>query len=145
MKNITISFLLLFFLSNHANSQIKLSWQLLSDVKFESVWFEEQQVNFLVPTFGEGPLAFEGKEVLITGYFIPLNEDDMFFVLSANPYASCYFCGAAGPESIVEIWFKPESIRRYKLDELLTLKGRLKLNASDVKHCNYILEGAEEY
>lgn len=98
-----------------------------------------------MPTFGEGPLAFEGKEVLITGYFIPLNEDDMFFVLSANPYASCYFCGAAGPESIVEIWFKPESIRRYKLDELLTLKGRLKLNASDVKHCNYILEGAEEY
>jgi hypothetical protein len=127
------------------NAQIKLSWQLLSDVKFESVWHEEQQANFLVPTFGEGPSAFEGKEVLISGYFIPLSEDKMFFVLSANPYASCYFCGAAGPESIVEIWFKPQSIKRFKLDQFLTLKGKLKLNKSDVNHCNYILEEAEEY
>lgn len=145
MKNFIATLILGLFLAAPATAQIKLSWQLLSDVKFKSVWFEEQQTRYLVPEFGEGPKAFEGKEVLISGYFIPLSEDKMFFVLSANPYASCYFCGAAGPESIVEIWFKPESIRRYELDELLTLKGKLKLNVSDVNHCNYILEEAEEY
>ena len=119
MKNFVFTLLLGIFLSAPATGQIKLSWQLLSDVKFESVWIEEQQTRYFVPRFGKGPSAFEGKEVLITGYFIPLSEDKMFFILSANPYASCYFCGAAGPESIVEVWFKPESIRRYKLDELL--------------------------
>ena len=59
--------------------------------------------------------------------------------LSKNPYASCYICGNAGAETIVELWIQPKSIRRYKTDERLTFKGKLRLNDSDVGHFNYIL------
>jgi len=128
-----------------ADAQIKLSWSLLSDVEFESKYFEKYDAAYLAPTFGEGPRAYEGKEVLISGFFIPLNEDEFFFVLSRYPYSACYFCGAAGPESIVELQLKLKKMRRFKLDEQLTFKGILRLNASDVEHLNYILEDAEPY
>lgn len=135
----------MFVMSFSAGAQIKLSWSLLSDVKFEPKYFEKYDTEYLAPIFGEGPRAYEGKEVLISGFFIPLNEDEFFFVLSRYPYSACYFCGAAGPESIVELQLKLKKIRRFKLDEQLTFKGILRLNTSDVEHLNYILEDAEPY
>lgn len=134
---------LLLALSTASFAQIKLSWQLLADVSFESKYMEAYGTSYLIPTFGEGPKAYQGKEVLVSGYFIPLNKQEGFYVLSKNPYASCYFCGAAGPETIVEIQFKPGYEVPYRMDERVTLKGVLRLNNTDVDHCNYILERAE--
>lgn len=131
--------------STPAGAQVKLSWDLLADVEFHPKYFKEYDTEFLAPTFGEGPRAYEGKEVLISGFFIPLNEDEFFFVLSRFPYSACYFCGGAGPESIVELRLKLKKIRRFKLDEQLTFKGILQLNESDVNHLNYILKDAEPY
>ncbi len=136
---------ILFFQSTTAFSQIKLSWNVLADVEFEPQYFEEFGADYLVPKFGGGPSFYSGKEVLISGYLIPITGAGTLYVLSKNPYASCYFCGAAGPETIVELWMKPEAIRRYKMDERLTFKGVLQLNATDIQHCNYILKEAEEY
>ncbi len=130
-------------LAEQSFAQVKLSWQLLADVSFESQYIAEQGTSYLIPTFGEGPRAYQGKEVLISGYFIPLNKQEGFYVLSKNPYASCYFCGAAGPETIIEVQFKPALEVRYRMDERVTLKGILRLNSADVDHCNYILEQAE--
>ena len=95
----------------------------------------------MIPTFGDNLHALEGKEVLIKGFVIPLDVSLNLYVLSANPYASCFFCGGAGPETVMDIVFAEK--QKFRTDEYVTLKGRLKLNADDVYKLNYILEDAE--
>ena len=54
--------------------------------------------------------------------------------------ASCFFCGAAGPETIVEVSFEEKP--PFKTDQIVTVTGILQLNANNVDHCNYILNEA---
>ncbi|MEM9848606.1 MAG: hypothetical protein AAF847_11995 [Bacteroidota bacterium] len=136
---------LLAFFSTTAFGQVKMTWNLLADISYEPKYFEEYDAEYLSPIFGKSPIAYSGKEVLVTGYIIPLDAEGSGYILSKNPYASCYFCGNAGPETIVELWMKPKKTRRYQMDERLTFKGKLRLNSEDVNHFNYILTEAEEY
>ena len=122
-------------------AQTNLTWKQLADVEYEKRFFEEHNQNYLVPVFGKTPKAHEGKEVTVSGYIIPL--DAKLYALSKNPYAACFFCGAAGPETVVELQLKPKAIKRYKMDQQMAFTGILRLNDSDVYHFNYILEDAE--
>ena len=131
------------FIASIGHSQTRISWELLADVEMTPKFFEELGSGYLVPTFGDGPLSFEGKEVMLTGYFIPFDESDDFYVLSQNTYSACFFCGAAGPETVVEIWFSDRAKKDFMLDDQLTIKGKLRLNSTDVNHMNYILEEAQ--
>lgn len=122
----------------------ELSWATLADVDFKDVYVEELDAYYWKPTFGASVKAVEGKEVYITGYIIPVDYDEDFYVLSRYQFANCFFCGGAGPESVVDLRF-PAKTRAYKTDERLTFKGTLALNADDIYQMNYILEGAVEY
>lgn len=122
----------------------ELTWKQLTDVEFKDVYVEELDAYYWKPTFGENVKALAGREVYITGYIIPVDYDENFYVLSRYPFANCFFCGGAGPESVVDLRFKDEN-RMYETDERLTFRGKLALNADDVYQMNYILEGAEEY
>jgi hypothetical protein len=55
--------------------------------------------------------------------------------------SQCFFCGGGGPESIAEVTFKVDP-GKFQVDDLITVKGKLKLNASDIEHVNFILEEA---
>ena len=121
---------------------IKLTWETLRDVTFKKKWYAEEQVYMLYPTFGPSVQKLSGKEVVITGYVLPVDLDANLYVLSAFPYSACFFCGGAGPESVMTLDFK-KSTRKFKTDERLTFKGKLKLNADDIYQMNYILEAAE--
>lgn len=55
-----------------------------------------------------------------------------------------FFCGGAGPETIVELELKSDK-DYFLMDEVVTMKGILKLNADDIYKCNYILEKAEVF
>jgi hypothetical protein len=123
---------------------VQITWSMLSDVNFKQVYVKDLDAYFWKPTFGAAVKGLEGKEVYITGYVIPVDYDDNFFVVSRYPYANCYFCGGGGPETVCDLRFTG-SHKQYKTDEHLTFKGRLKLNADDVYQMNYILEGAVEY
>ncbi|MFK7806160.1 MAG: DUF3299 domain-containing protein [Saprospiraceae bacterium] len=123
---------------------IMITWKMLSDVSFEDMYIEELDAYYWKPEFGQQVKNLEGKEVYITGYMIPVEVEENFYVLSRYPFANCFFCGGAGPESIVDLRFKPGSGRAYKTDERLTFKGKLKLNSDDVYQMNYILENAVE-
>ena len=90
-------------------------------------------------------VASEGKAFYITGYMIPVDVDEDFYVLSRYPFANCFFCGGAGPESVIDLRFPDKSERAYQTDERLTFKGTLRLNSDDVYQMNYILEGAVEH
>jgi hypothetical protein len=128
-----------------ADGQIaELTWHTLTDVQFKEMYMKDVDMYYWRPTFGAGVKALEGREVFITGYVIPVDLDENFYVISRYPYANCFFCGGGGPESVVDLRFASKN-RVYKTDERLTFKGKLKLNADDIYQLNYILDTAVEY
>ena len=124
-------------------AQTQIDWNTLADVKFAPTFSEELGISYDRATFGKWILLFEGKEVKITGYMIPLDGMGVSYVLSRNPNATCFFCGGAGPETVVELELKPSAIGRYPLDDYRTFKGILRLNRENIDHLTYVLEEAE--
>ncbi len=125
-----------------AANPVKLTWETLRDVTFKKKWYPDESVYMLYPTFGSAVQKLKGKEVSITGYILPIDLDANMYVLSAFPYSACFFCGGAGPESVMALKFK-KNPRKFKTDERLTFKGTLALNADDIYQMNYVLENAE--
>ena len=130
------------FLIVNIFSQNIITWELLKNVEFDEIWSDEFQAYYMVPKFSESVKEMDGKEVQIRGFIIPVDIVQDYYVLSANPYSSCFFCGQAGPESVMEI----QMIKKYeglRMDQVITYKGTLKLNVDDIYQLNYILEDAE--
>jgi hypothetical protein len=121
----------------------KLTWDMLKDVSFKKKWYAQESIFMLYPTFGAPLKKLENKEVIIKGYVIPVDVATNMYVLSAFPYSQCFFCGGAGPESVMSLKPKKSEVRKYKTDEMHTFTGKLKLNADDIYEMNYILEEAD--
>ena len=136
-----ILILRLFLYSGWSMSQSDLSWDILSDVTFEEQYLEESDTYWLIPSFGDFIKLHEKQEVTIEGYLIVIDIDENFFVLSKYPYSACFFCGAAGPDSIVELQLD-QKLRGVQTDQKVRVRGRLSLNKSDIEHFNYILTQA---
>jgi hypothetical protein len=140
-KIILATTIFLFFIGNIFSQNI-ITWELLKNVEFDEIWSEEFQAYYMVPKFSESVKEMDGKEVQIRGFIIPVDIVQDYYVLSANPYSSCFFCGQAGPESVMEI----QMIKKYeglRMDQVITYRGTLKLNVDDIYQLNYILEDAE--
>ncbi|MCU0323965.1 MAG: DUF3299 domain-containing protein [Spirosomaceae bacterium] len=120
----------------------KITWELLRDVTFKKKWNAEESMFILYPTFGAKVTALKNKEVVLSGYMIPVDIDANMYVLSANPYSSCFFCGQAGPESVVQVKFK-KLTKRFNTDDRVTVKGTFVTNADDINELNYILTNAD--
>ncbi len=123
----------------------ELTWRTLEDVEFKDVYVEELDAYYWKPSFGQSVQDLEGQDVYVSGYIIPVDLDEDFYVLSRYPFANCFFCGGAGPESVVDLRFDGKSPRVYQTDERLTFAGKFRLNSDDVYQMNYILDGAVEY
>ena len=136
-----ILILMLFLYSGSSMAQSDLSWDILSDVTFEEQYLEESDTYWLIPSFGDFIKLYEKQEVTIDGYLIVIDIDENFFVLSKYPYSACFFCGAAGPDSIVELQLD-QKLRGVETDQKVRVRGRLSLNKSDIEHFNYILTQA---
>jgi hypothetical protein len=105
----------------------ELTWRSLEDVDFKDVYIEELDAYYWKPTFGQSINDLEGEDVYITGYIIPVDLDEDFYVLSRYPFANCFFCGNAGPETVVEL-FPGQRFRRFNTDEVVTFIGTLNIN-----------------
>ena len=140
MRKTFITFLLFILVSSVAIAQQQMTWTDFADVEFKPKYNEKYGIEFLMPTFGETIKEQEGKLISITGYFLDISGNGKIFLLSQNPMAACFFCGGAGPETIIEVNFKEKP--PYKTDQVVTITGVLKLNEKDVDHCNYILHEA---
>jgi len=117
-------------------------WALFAKTKFETKFDEKSAEYFLYPVFSPEAKANISKEVSIEGYYMPITiEADAYIILSKYPYSQCFFCGAAGPETICEVKFKDKQ-GKFELDQYIRVKGKLKLNEKDVDHTNFILEDA---
>ncbi len=135
-------FVICLFLSlslTHAQSE---GWSLLADVKFEPRYNDEMGEYLLYPEFGDKVLAADGKKLSITGYVLPIDlENTDYIILSRYTFAQCFFCGQAGPESVVAVYFKTPQ-KGFVPDQRIKIKGKLIVNATDVNRLNYILEDA---
>ena len=132
------------FVATKVLPQIRINWQTLEDVRFSDKYNDEIKADYYYPHFGSSVTALQGKEVFLKGYAIVISPQKGVYVLSRYPNASCFFCGKAGPESIVELNLKSKRLK-LGMDQVVTIKGRLRLNRDDIYHCNYILERAELY
>ncbi len=124
-------------------------WDIMTDVSIKAK-FNPVTENFdNTPTFGKKVLKLDGKKIFLKGFIIPADLTKGRMTLSKFSYSSCYFCGAAGPESVIEIVAKNPII--YRMDKPISLEGTLRLNRStedreyDPFRLLYILEDATYY
>ncbi len=141
MRNIFAAIFCLSLFGFTADEPQKISWEVLKDVTFKKKWYEKESIFMLYPTFGPNVKKVENKTVLIKGYMVPVDPESNQYVLSAYPYSMCFFCGGAGPESVMGL--KLKKTQRFKTDDIHVFKGKLELNANDVFELNYILTDAE--
>lgn len=112
--------------------------------------FDPKTENFTrFPKFGKDILALDGQKIYLKGFIIPADLTKGRMTLSKFSYSSCYFCGAAGPESVIEIVAKNPII--YRMDKAIILEGTLRINRKkegqeyDPFRLLYILEDATYY
>ncbi len=141
MKYVFVVFFVFTLSKIYAQAPQKINWETLSAVKFDKKWNKQEATFVLIPNFDPKITALQSKVIEISGYMIPVDVDASYYVLSANPYSSCFFCGQAGPESVMSVKFKKLS-KRLNTDDRVTLRGKLTLNKDDINELNYILTEA---
>jgi hypothetical protein len=116
-------------------------WKTLAKITFKKQYDELLGFKVDVPVFSDDIKKLDGKEVTVKGYIIPVEgyKGHKEFVFSAFPYNMCFFCGGAGPETVMEVYAK-EPIQ-YTADPI-TIKGKLELNDSDINRLIYALHDA---
>ncbi len=127
---------------NHAHAQQapkgKNVWNTLGKITYKKQYDEVMGFKIDVPVFSPEVKDLAGKEVTIKGYIIPVEgyKSHKEFVFSAFPYNMCFFCGGAGPETVMEI-SAAEPIKY--TTEPITIKGKLALNDSDINRLIYAM------
>lgn len=122
---------------------IKIEWKVLMDIQYRLKYFAEVEMEVYAPVFSEAVQALHEKEVIIEGFVIPFYEDGLVS-LSYNPFSSCFFCGKASPASVLSMYMKKKTRKRYKTDDFKKFKGTLHLNEDDPNEFYYILRDAKE-
>src|SRR5688572_1590691 len=124
-----------------ASAQSKTDmWDAFAKTKFEPKYHEKLGEYLFHPTFPAELKALVGKEVSIQGYYVPFAPDGgNYIILSKFPMSQCFFCGGGGPESIVEVYFAKD-IPKFQVDDLVTVKGKLKLNSTNDEQSFFIME-----
>ena len=112
------------------------AWKAFFDIKYE-----HKGAYGYYPKFKAKHWRFHNKEIELLGYMYPLTEakNQTFFMLSFYPLKQCFFCGGAGPESIVEV-NSPKGIRLSS--KRIKVKGKLTLNTKIPERLFYILDNA---
>jgi hypothetical protein len=117
-------------------------WKAFEAVKFESKYIEAEKASFYVPQFNDTLLGMDGKRFTIKGYYLPIDMSSEGIVLSRFPMATCFFCGEAGPESVIMV-YPNKKLEGLKMDEQVSFEGVLKLNKSDVYQLTFVLQDAK--
>lgn len=117
-------------------------WKDLSKITFKKEYDEMMGFKVDVPVFSDKVKQMDGKKVKVKGYIIPVEgyKSHKEFIFSAYPYSMCFFCGGAGPETVMEVYASEEI--EYTA-EAITIEGKLELNDSDINRLIYALQDAK--
>jgi hypothetical protein len=113
-------------------------WDTLMDISYDS----KGDYGY-IPKFKPPQEKLNGKKITIQGYMYPLEEKDpqTFFMLSRNPVSACFFCGGAGPETVIEV-NSPKGVKMH--NKPVKIRGVLELNKKNTERLFYILNEAEK-
>ena len=115
-----------------------LNWKILGQIKFVKKKHKDYgEIDF--PVINDVLKKKSGKKILMSGFIVPI--DNVNYALSKNVFASCFFCGKAGPETIMGIKFKVGKIK-LKTDQYVTLEGNFRVNENNVEDWIYHIEDA---
>lgn len=148
MKRVFWFFLLTLWSSNFVIAQGNDNvgayyWRQLSKVSYRMTLDKANGELLQKPVFDKSVKSLEGKEIVLNGYIIPADLGNGTLTLSAYPFSSCFFCGGAGPETVVEIEATEPLI--FNINKPIVLKGKLQLNEDDPLRMFYTLKEATYY
>ena len=148
LRMIRFSLFLMLMMASPAVASIKAQsgttesiWKTLAKITYKKEYDEFLGFKIDKPVFSPEIKALDGKEITVKGFIIPVEgyKSHKEFIFSAFPYSMCFFCGGAGPESVMEV----VSIDAVAYTaESIVIKGKLKLNSSDVNKLMYALTDA---
>ncbi|MBL7831065.1 MAG: DUF3299 domain-containing protein [Saprospiraceae bacterium] len=117
-------------------------WKTLGKVTYKKKFDELLGFKVDVPIFSKDVKDLDGKIIELQGYIIPVEgyKSHKEFIFSAYPYSSCFFCGAAGPETVMEV--KSDEPVKYTVNPI-KIKGKLRLNDKDINKLMYGLSDAK--
>ena len=116
-----------------------ITWKMLGVIKYVKKPHAEYPEGVMFPIVSAQVKAFAKKRVIISGFIIPV--DATTYALSKNVFASCFFCGQAGPETITGIKFRGAT-PRLKTDQFVMLEGTFRYNDRDVEDWIYHMDDA---
>jgi len=116
-----------------------LSWKLLGQIKFVKKPSADYPEGVMYPVVNSTLKAKAGKTIVMSGFIIPI--DNKTYALSKNVFASCFFCGQAGPETIMGLKFKNAGTK-LKTDQYVTITGNFRYNDDDVDDWIYHIDNA---
>ena len=116
-----------------------LNWKLLGEIKYmKKKHASYGEVDF--PIINTKLKKLAKKTIVMSGFIVPI--DNKNYALSKNVFASCFFCGKSGPETIMGIKFKGAT-PKLKTDTYLTIKGTFRPNEDDVEDWIYNCDNDE--
>ncbi len=138
LKNIILVFTIMAIASSSYGQEDSI-WKKLSKITYKQEYNELFGFKVDIPVFSDQIKEMEGKEIEVKGYIIPIEgyKSHKEFMFSAFPYNMCFFCGGAGPETVMEVTAS-EPIE-YSAEQI-RIKGKLVLNDDDINRMMYILE-----
>lgn len=116
-----------------------LNWKLLGIIKYLKKPDKDYPDGVMFPIVNSTLKAKNKKKIIMSGFIIPI--DNVSYALSKNVFASCFFCGQAGPETIMGIKFKGPT-PKLKTDQYVTMEGTFRYNDNDVNDWIYHIENA---
>ena len=115
-----------------------LNWKILGQIKFIKRNHKGYgEIDF--PVVNDVLKKKGGKKILMSGFIVPI--DNVNYALSKNVFASCFFCGKAGPETIMGIKFRAGKMK-LQTDQYVTLEGKFRVNENNVEDWIYHIEDA---
>lgn len=121
---------------NNAFLQDTLTWKQLSVIRFVSKKHPTYgEISF--PVVNDNLKKLANKKVVIKGFIVPIDSKN--YAISKNVFASCFFCGKAGPETIAGLKFKG-NLPKLKTDQYVTVQGVFRYNEDNADDWIYNID-----
>ena len=117
-------------------AQEVLPWELLA------VPYSTTPDGLYEPQFPSWLDKYQNQEIVIQGYLVPVDVKGNQYALSRYAFSSCFFCGNAEPNTVVELVFK-ERPDNLITDQFVVVKGILMFNSNDPFRLFFILQQVE--
>ena len=138
------AFILILSTAAQASAQ-KNAWGMLMLTETEKQFDPTLGMEIDIPNIHPAAQQLNGQQIQLEGFIIPLEgkKSQAHFMFSAFPINMCYFCGRAGPESVIEVFMGNGTTLPFT-EKKIWIEGTLRVNARDPQSNIYTLHDAKQ-